>query len=84
MPSRRDTLDNVPFRDLCQETMVRTGSTLGDIAGWAGIDPEQLRRSLGLKPGIARGRKHVQRGLSYETAVKLVRACDAWPTDYGV
>ncbi len=82
-----DWLDNRPFRDLCLRTIARNGTDWSEIsrrAGYGQGDCSRLQRAIGLRVGTGRSTGKQQRYVSYEVAVRIVRACDAYPVDYGV
>lgn len=83
---RHDCLDNRPFRDLCLRTLQHEDLSWAELAERAGYvyngkpDCSKLQRVIGLRAHHT----GVQRGLTYEVAVRIVRACGAHPVDYGV
>lgn len=91
---RTGRLDNQPFRELCEKTIREqdiTWSTLAQRAGYSHAragDTSALRRAVGVLPEsdqrTRQGKRAFRRKISYELAVKIVKACDAYPVDYGV
>lgn len=72
-----DRLNNVVFRS----AVLESDKTLKQIAKDIGCSESVLRVSLGMKKG--RNKKY-QYNISYDKAVKIIRAIDKYPVDFGL
>ena len=92
-----DWIENAPIREAVERAL-REGKTLSEIAeasGWTCTNGEggrrpdtaTLKRRIGMLANTnSRNPKYVQKAhlMSYENAVKVVRALGEFPVDYGL
>ena len=93
---RRGELDVAPFREAIlkeieggttwSELCFRIGYTRTDKSRPSGrsADTTRLQRLVGCREDISHGKRHFRGAISYETAVKIVKALERDPVDFGV
>lgn len=70
-----------------KDAFEKSGLSLAELARrlqWYHPDTQRVKRTLGINPELTRGCHIYRKAVRYDTALRIIRALDADPIDYGL